>query len=316
MSLFRAVGSSWFMKIVATLAVMLLSATLSMGTYPGKNGRIAFAANLFGSTQIFTANADGTDLFQVTNLPPANNPLAWAVDYSPDGKRLVFNHDMTGALELYIVDVGGTGLAQITHDNEENGWPRWSPDGEHVVFGRLTDISPNVPGFRIHVVTTICADGTDEQLLSSHVWDSFEPEYTTDGKHIIFSSVLGGYVSAVWIMDINGKDPKRLTRAELEAAGADVSPDGRHVTLHNHQNTPKPSSIFEMNIDGSHLRQITSSGHIDVQPVYSPDGTRILFLSDRASPGSLDAFVMNADGSDLKRIFEGVASAPDWGAQP
>ena len=41
----------------------------------GKNGRIAFVANLTGTNQIYTTKADGTDLFQVTNLPPANDPV-------------------------------------------------------------------------------------------------------------------------------------------------------------------------------------------------------------------------------------------------
>jgi Tol biopolymer transport system component len=312
---FRNTESSSFSKIILVSIFALLNAAPSMATYAGTNGRIAFAADRTGSTQLYTANADGTDLFQLTNLPPAVNPLAWALDYSPDGRRIVFSHDMTGALELYVINVDGTGLVQITHDNEENAWPRWSPDGEHIVFGRLTDVSSDVPGFGVHVITTMRADGTEQQLLSSRVWDSYEPEYTTDGKHIVFGSNFGGFVSAVWIMDTHGKQPKRLTIAELQAGGIDVSPDGRQIVFHDNQNSANPSSIFTMNIDGTHIRRLTSRGHFDLQPVYSPDGTKILFLSDRASPDSVDAFVMDSNGSHFRRIVEG-ASWPDWGPQP
>lgn len=308
-------SSSLLSKIIWVLVFALLNAIPSMATYAGKNGRIAFASNGNGSTQIYTANPDGTDLFQVTNLPAADNPLAWALDYSPDGRRIVFSHDMTGALELYVVNVDGTGLLQITHDNEEDAWPRWSPDGEHIVFGRLTDLSSDVPGFGVHVITTIRADGINQELLSSRVWDSYEPEYTTDGKHIVFGSNFGGYVSTVWIMDAHGKRPKRLTAAEIEAGGIDVSPDGRQIVFHDHQNSANPSSIFTMNIDGTQVTPLTTRGHFDLQPAYSPDGTKILFLSDRASPGSLDAFVMDSNGSHLRRIVEG-ASWPDWGPEP
>ena len=51
---------------------------------PGRNGKIAFFANLTGSLQIYTINPDGTGLFQVTNLPPANDVFAFAPDFSSE----------------------------------------------------------------------------------------------------------------------------------------------------------------------------------------------------------------------------------------
>jgi len=103
--------------------------SLSFAADPGKNGKIAFQANYTGSQQIYTVNPDGTDLFQVTNLPPTNDPFALDPDFSPDGKRIVFPHDMTGALELYAINADGTGLTQITHDGtgHETGLREFHP---------------------------------------------------------------------------------------------------------------------------------------------------------------------------------------------
>jgi len=286
------------------LASVLLNSPFASGADPGKNGRIAFVANLTGTRQLYTINPDGTDLFQVTNLPPANDPLAFGLDYSPNGQQIVFNHDMTGALELYVINADGTGLKQITHDGTASAWPRWSPDAEHIVYGRFTIPSPDFPD-----------DGTEERLLTSRVWDSIGPEYTVDGKHIVFASSIGGLLSAVWIMDTNGKQLRQLTAAGLEAGGPDISPDGRQVIFYNHQNTLEPTNIFKMNLDGSGITRLTSTRHNDTLPVYSPDGTKILFMSDRLSPGSFDTWMMNADGSHKRRIIEN-ASAPNWGAQP
>jgi hypothetical protein len=65
-----------------SLAIVLwLSSTFTFATDLGKNGRIAFFANLTGTDQIFTVKADSSDLFQVTGLPPANDPFALAPDF-------------------------------------------------------------------------------------------------------------------------------------------------------------------------------------------------------------------------------------------
>jgi TolB protein len=163
-------------------------------------------------------------------------------------------------------------------------------------------------------IATIRADGTDTKLLPTPVWDSIGASYTPDGKHIVFSSQKDGLISALWIMDVDGKHQRRLTDPELEAGPQDVSPDGKQVVSYTHQDTPKPTSIFKINIDGSGVTRLTSEGHNDGFPVYSPDGKKILFTSDRLSPGSFDTWVM-ADGSDQKQIIMG-GFAPSWGREP
>ena len=153
-----------------------------------------------------------------------------------------------------------------------------------------------------------------ERCLQAPTGTASEQEYTQDGKHIVFISQLGGLVAALWIMDTDGKHQRRLTDPELEPGAPDVSPDGKHIVFYNHQNTPKPTSIFSMNLDGTGVTRLTSSGHMDTLPVYSPDGSKILYMSDRLSPGSFDTFVMNADGSHKQRLIVG-AFAPNWGTK-
>ena len=285
-----------------------------LAAHSGKNGRIAFVAGLTGTNQLYTVNPDGSDLLQVTNLPPANDGLAWFPDFSPDGQRIVFAHDMTGRLELYIVNTDGTGLTQITHGG--GAVPRWSPDGSHLVFSTGVDISPLFPGVGVGVIATIKADGTDEKLLSSRVWDSLDGEYTPDGKHIIFETQTDGYVAALWIMNTDGSHQRRLTDPELQAGYPDVSPDGKQIIFYNNQNSPKLNNIFKLNIDGTGVTRLTGPGPLDTLAAYSPDGRKILFMSDRRSPGtSFDIFIMNADGSNQTLLIEG-GLIPNWGPKP
>lgn len=290
------------------ITIYMLDIPIASAAHRGTNGKIAFVANLTGTNQIYTQNPDGTGLFQVTDLPPASDEQALSPDISPDGTRIVFPHDMTGALELYIINVDGTGLTQITHDGLFHAIPRWSPDGSHIVCALGGK-------YNLSVIATLRADGSDQQTLTTPVWESFGAYYTPDGSHIVFSSQQGGLVSALWIMDTNGKHQRRLTEAELEAGPPDVSPDGTQVVSYAHQDTPKTTYIFKMNIAGTGVTQLTPDGHNEGEVVFSPNGKKILFVSDRLSPGSFDVFIMNADGSHQGRLIPG-AYAPTWGVQP
>ena len=102
-------------KLFMVLALLLASLP-AYATFPGQNGKIVFTANPTGTWQMYTINADGTGMTQITNLPPTSNEM-WAPDFSPDGKKIVFCHDMTGAPEIYTINADGTGLTRVTSDN-------------------------------------------------------------------------------------------------------------------------------------------------------------------------------------------------------
>jgi Tol biopolymer transport system component len=220
--------------------VLLFSVATAHGTYAGKNGRIAFVSNLSGTYQLYTINPDGSDMRQITNLPTTGNSL-WTPDYSPDGRQIVFSHDMTGALEMYVINADGTGLTQVTHDGLADFFARWSPDGQRFVF--LSVSLKNGAG----VITTMRTDGSDRVVLTDDIpYDSIQPEYTPDGKQIVFTSQAGGLVSALWIMDADGSHKRRLTDPRLEAGGPALSPDGKRLAFYTSQDTPKPTDVWVM----------------------------------------------------------------------
>ncbi|HXJ90136.1 MAG TPA: hypothetical protein VMS18_25220 [Candidatus Binatia bacterium] len=295
--------------IVHLLLVVVMTSSLSLAADLGKNGKIAFQASYTGTMQIYTVNPDGTDMFQVTNLPLTTNIFALWPDFSPDGKQIVFAHDMTGALELYVVNSDGTDLTQVAHDGRGHVAPHWSPDATHIVFGTAEK-------YGLLAIATIRADGTNFRILTTPVWEALAGECTADGKHIIFTSQQDGYVSALWIMNIDGKHLRRLSDPRLTASVPDVSPNGKQVVFNDKQNSPGLSNIFKMNLDGTGVIRLTRpEGKNDGLPSFSPDGKNILFVSDRESAGSFDTWVMDADGSHQTLLVKGGA-APNWGVQP
>ncbi len=84
--------------------------------------------------EVFVANADGSDVRQITNLGKAN----WAPNFMPDGKRIIFasNHEYERGFpfNMYIINLDGTGLKKISHDGGFDAFPAFSPDGKKIIF--------------------------------------------------------------------------------------------------------------------------------------------------------------------------------------
>ena len=88
-----------------------------------------------GKLEIFVADADGSNVRQVTNLDGAS----FAPFFTPDASRILFStshHDPRGReFDIFAVDVDGTNLEQITFKEGFDGFPMFSPDGKWLAFG-------------------------------------------------------------------------------------------------------------------------------------------------------------------------------------
>lgn len=89
--------------------------------------------------EIFTCNADGSNLHQVTNLGKAN----WAPFFSPSGKKIIFSSNHASKrgydFQLYMINEDGTGLEQITTQSIFNAFPMFSPDGKKIAWSSNRD---------------------------------------------------------------------------------------------------------------------------------------------------------------------------------
>ena len=81
-----------------------------------QNGKIAFAGSApedcgpgcessSENWDIYTVNADGSDLVKITNDPSAEMDPAW----SPDGTRIAYTRDSKDGDAIYVMNADGTG---------------------------------------------------------------------------------------------------------------------------------------------------------------------------------------------------------------
>jgi hypothetical protein len=95
------------------------------------NGRIAFITDKDGNFELYTINADGTNLQRVTNTSIGEAYPTW----SPNGAEIVFVDTLNGGLSVIR-----SSAPRILTTNPLDYYPTWSPDGSLIAFARNNEI--------------------------------------------------------------------------------------------------------------------------------------------------------------------------------
>ncbi|MCB0204183.1 MAG: PD40 domain-containing protein [Anaerolineae bacterium] len=275
---------------------------------------------------------------------------------SPDGTTVAFTRQ-GGEQGLYLIDindcqeagcVAGSNERLIYSGSESLRAPDWSPDGQYIVFSRVSGHTycrqvgprcvPDRPGLENYPLITmdqrglsrVDYDGNNYRdipaLLSAN-----SPDWTESG--IVYQSEDGIQLTADTPEDTN-----RLALGGFEYRYQDPAwqPGGARIVLQSKEGSH--TEIFSMNADGSGLVALTRPTNAmadelpqNVSPAWSPDGRSIVFLSNRdenGSAGKWQLWVMDADGSNQRlldpdvlgqinfRYDNNADQMVDWGVQP
>jgi len=146
-------------------------------------------------------------------------------------------------------------------------------------------------------------------LTNDKVEDDF-PEFSPDGKQIVWTKGGHGRSGELWVMNADGSARKQLTFDSFPDLYASWSPDGSRIAWRSLRNNN--GDIYVMNADGTNVRRLTTDPADDFAPEWSPDGASIAFTSQRKGDDAV--WVMNADGSDQLQLTRyGLhAGIPGW----
>ena len=144
---------------------------------------------------------------------------------SPDGRRFAFNSDRSGSIEIHLADAGGANQVALTNlGPTAMGSPRWSPDGQTVVFDRYENGHS--------MIYAVSAEGGKPRRMTDDPASDIRPSFSRNGRWIYFSSNRTGR-SEIWKIPSGGGPAQQLT----SNSGSEPfeSSDGRVVYYTNNQ---------------------------------------------------------------------------------
>jgi dipeptidyl aminopeptidase/acylaminoacyl peptidase len=145
------------------------------------------------------------------------------------------------------------------------------------------------------ILIAVCAAAADKRPLEANDFDRLlavdSPACSRDGRWIAYS-VEGSDLeaderkSSVWMVNFEGTQDVRLTRAADSASSPKFSPDGRYVSFLSTRGPDAKAQIYLLDRRGGEAQALTSvSGDIGTYD-WSPDGSRLVISMSPGDPTS------------------------------
>jgi TolB protein len=177
--------------------------------------------------------------------------------FSPDGKSIAMTLSKDGNPEVYVLALATGTMRRLTRHAGIDTEPTWAPTGRQLAFISDRTGSPN-----LYVMD---AEGTNVRQLTSGGFHT-QPRWSPKGDAIAYTARQGGH--DIWLINVDGSSPRRLTGGAGDNQGSTWAPSGRHLAFQSNRNGRW--QIMAMLIDGSAQAVITTGAAEATSPSWSP----------------------------------------------
>ena len=196
---------------------------------------------------IFKADTNGHIIKQITHTKGYDAEAT----ISPRGDRILFTSIRNGDLDLYTMDLNGKHVKQITNTLGYDGGAWFSPDGTKIIWRASRPQTPEeIKEYKdllkenlvapTHMEVWIAnADGTNARQITFLEQANWAPNFTPDGKQVIFCSnheYKRGFPFNMYLCDLDGKHIEKISHDKSFDAFPMFSPDGKKIVFCSNRN--------------------------------------------------------------------------------
>lgn len=172
--------------------------------------RVAFASNRAGNMEVFSANADGSDLRRLTSNSASDTAPCW----SPTGAEIAFTSSRTGTPQLWVMDNEGLNVRRLTTIGNYNDACAWNPSKQYSEIAYTGRIEG---GFEIAVIDL--ASRNVRQVTQGRGSCEY-PSWAPNGRHLVFSCNR----SNTWQLSVADREGRQVSTLSA-GPGNNVQPD-------------------------------------------------------------------------------------------
>jgi Tol biopolymer transport system component len=200
--------------------------------------------------------------------------------------------DKNAPWQIYVLNVQTGERVAISETRSNERTPRWSPDGQQLVFA--SDRDGNREVYIVDLTSPPgLGSGGEVHNLSQHKDPDWQPAWSPDGSRVAFSSHREDNWE-LYVVNVDGTGLKRLTDHPENDFSPTWSPDGRQLLFASRRFSD--ADLFVLDLDSNEVTQLTTSEWNEFDPAWSPDGRWIAYVIQHGDQG--DVYVMRADGAN------------------
>ena len=252
-------------------------------TYPGRESQPAFSPDgnqiafvwsgaKDDNTDVYVRLVDGGNWVRLTDDPGDDVNPVW----SPDGRTIAFYRSSPDGDGIFLVPaLGGaerklTGVWANRFGFGSHTWIHWSPDGKWLVVSDKTSAEEPFSLFLLSPET-----GEKRRVTSppASVVGDCSPAFSPDGKRLAFVRVISALVGEIYLVSVDGGEPKRLTFDGAGVSNLAWTPNGREIVFASRLGGK--NRLYRIPVEGGGAEWLAATGSEAQYPAFSRDGSRL-----------------------------------------